>query len=96
MTWNPINIKQPPFHVRHSELKRYSEESAYRSVCPKCEKGILFVKRDHQTLELLAHDTCSHCGQLVIYEDKEIGGEPVKPLSPELQKKLHNFMKSVS
>jgi len=70
------NDKKLPLLVSHTDLERVSE-SPYRSRCPACNKGVLFVHRDQTTLALINADRCTYCGQLVIYTDKIIAGEPV-------------------
>jgi hypothetical protein len=72
----PPNLRNPPQHIKHTELRR-TGESAYRSVCPVCGKGVLFVRRDQESLALVNLDGCVICGQTFIYTDKEINGEPV-------------------
>ncbi len=85
------NLNQPPVYVRHAELERYSEESDYRSVCPTCKKGLLLVRRDHETLELTAVDNCTRCAQTVVYEDAAIAGEPVQPLPEKTKEALRTW-----
>lgn len=60
-----------PIKVRHADLERASDNSAYRSQCPKCADGILPIRRDLETLQLEALDFCLGCGQAFIYEDIE-------------------------
>jgi len=55
--------------VYHSSLKRFDDESPYKSVCPFCAKGILPMTRDQRTHKLLDTDMCLCCGQLVKYAD---------------------------
>jgi uncharacterized protein (DUF983 family) len=74
----PVNTKAEPLHVLHAQLKRSDEESRYRSHCPVCTEGVLFLRRDQKTLVLLAEDNCIACGQRIIYDDIE-----------ELRKKDH-------
>lgn len=70
------NLKQPLQFVRHTELKRASDESAYRSLCPVCEEGILLIRRfSLQDPRLSKFDNCSLCAQTFFYEDDEINGE---------------------
>ncbi len=71
------NWNADPMPVRHTDLERHGE-SPYRSKCPKCERGILLVRRDQKTFQLLAEDRCISCAQLVVYLDDEIGSEPVQ------------------
>jgi hypothetical protein len=78
----PRNVRNPPIHVNHSELKRWgSGESPYRSVCPVCETGPLLVCRDQTTFLLINVDRCLDCGQTVIYNDRSINNEPVAQLA---------------
>ena len=71
------NIKKKPIHVQHKELERYDESSDYRSLCPVCKTGILLVRRDQITCQLIEQDHCLLCGQAFIYDDidefKKIG-----------------------
>ena len=60
-----------PITVRHADLERDSEESAYKSKRPECKIGILAMRRDLQTYQLQALDFCLGCGQAFIYEDIE-------------------------
>lgn len=66
-----------PVTVSHADLKRFSDESPYRSYCPVCETGVLLVNRDQQTFVLINVDRCTYCAQTIIYSDKAIAGEPV-------------------
>jgi len=63
------NINREPIHVQHKELERYDESSDYRSLCPVCEEGILLVRRDQSTYQLIEQDNCLLCGQAFIYDD---------------------------
>lgn len=63
------NAKAKTLEVRHSELKPWSDDSAYKGECPACEEGILLVRRDGDTLELLEYDRCIVCAQSVRYLD---------------------------
>lgn len=59
-----------PIRVKHSELSRPAEaENKYVSVCPSCPDGLLLLRRDIKTLELLELDLCIGCGQEFLYED---------------------------
>ncbi len=58
-----------PVAVRHAELERVSEKSAYKSKCPKCVDGILAMRRDVESFKLSALDFCLGCGQAFWYED---------------------------
>ena len=64
------NLKLPPLDLKHKELKR-TGDSAFRSECPHCQVGILFVQRDPTTFKLLKDDCCTYCGRRVIYTDME-------------------------
>jgi len=73
----PKNMTAPVCRVMHKDLKRYND-SAYKSQCPECSTGVLFVYRNIKTLELQASDRCSCCGQRFQYMDiasmrKELG-----------------------
>ena len=63
-----ININKEPITVKHSELTREGD-SMFRSTCPVCKEGMLLVKRDQLTFEVLTEDRCVLCGQQVIYSD---------------------------
>ena len=64
------NYENDPIKINHSELKRYSDESAYKSDCPMCHVGILLVGRDDD-FKLSENDICIACGQQFIYKDIE-------------------------
>ena len=64
-----LNINEPAYHIAHKDLERYDDRSAFRSVCPVCEKGILLVRRDASTMQLEEDDYCTHCAQHIIYSD---------------------------
>jgi hypothetical protein len=70
------NIDESPVNVRHEDLKR-TGDSPFRSWCPVCDEGILLVGRIGKWLKRA--DRCTLCGQLVIYRDVEIAGEPFEP-----------------
>lgn len=67
----PVNYDKEPIRVNHADLFREDDNSAYRSSCPRCDLGILFVHRDQETFVLQAEDRCVVCGQKFIYEDIE-------------------------
>ncbi len=71
-----------PVTVSHTDLKRWSDESPYRSRCPVCDQGILLVNRDQTTLALINVDRCTYCAQMIIYSDKAIAGEAVVDVRP--------------
>lgn len=59
-----------PIKVKHSELNRPAEApNNYVSVCPSCPDGVLLLRMDIETRELLERDICIQCGQEFIYED---------------------------
>lgn len=60
------NIHKEPIRVKHSELKR-SGDSVYKSICPACDRGLLLMQRDQETLKLLTADRCIFCGQSFEY-----------------------------
>lgn len=64
------NIKEAVIRIEHSKLERASEESMYKSKCPRCESGILLVRRE-RTMELSEYDSCICCGQRFVYTDIE-------------------------
>ena len=64
------NLKKSPVIVNHKQLIRIGD-SPYRSKCPFCENGILFVYRNEKTFELEQKDCCIVCGQRVEYADIE-------------------------
>lgn len=82
MTAVPLlaNLDAAPRPVLHAELERDTSESAYRSMCPACTEGMLFVARDPKTFRLLREDRCTWCSQRVVYQDENIGGEALPPL----------------
>lgn len=66
----PTNVGKPPIRVKHSKLKRWSEDSPFKSICPACPDGILLMRRKQTPPhELEETDYCVGCGQAVIYED---------------------------
>jgi predicted RNA-binding Zn-ribbon protein involved in translation (DUF1610 family) len=69
------NIKRPPIRISHTKLKRWNEESPYKSLCPTCETGPLLIVRDHTSGRLTNVDRCLGCGQMVIYLDATINDE---------------------
>jgi hypothetical protein len=71
----PENYGKPLIEIWHLELTRECEDSAYRSKCPFCKNGVLFVGRDIKTLRLSRYDRCISCGQLIKYLDPYINNE---------------------
>jgi uncharacterized protein with PIN domain len=66
--------------VKLADLPKISENSIFRSKCPKCKDGILLVRREPDTLKLSAYDNCISCGQIFFYTDieewtKSVGGK---------------------
>lgn len=63
------NIDKPTVVVKHSELTRFND-SEYKSICPCCKEGILFVARSQEEPWcLLNNDICGLCGQHFQYSD---------------------------
>jgi hypothetical protein len=70
----------PVIRVKHSDLKLYSDTSAYRACCPLCTDGLLLVCRDpKQDYQLSRRDCCIVCGQVFYYTDEKIAGENLPP-----------------
>ena len=65
-----LNYENEPIKVNHSDLKRYSSESGYKSDCPICMTGILLVGRNDD-FSLSENDICVACGQRFVYKDIE-------------------------
>ena len=63
-----INVDEPPIRVKWVDLERVNRGGA-KSHCPECGAGTLLVRRDSNTLEILAEDNCILCGQQFIYTD---------------------------
>jgi NAD-dependent dihydropyrimidine dehydrogenase PreA subunit len=74
------NLQNPSRRVLHASLARLNTESAYKSICPVCPRGILLVVRHRTSFVIVNLDQCITCGQKFIYEDKFINGEPVMDL----------------
>ena len=68
------NYAEPRRHVAHRDLER-AYESAYKSICPECHDGVLFVQRDQTELTLMRSDMCTHCWCRFWYLDDTINGE---------------------
>ncbi len=78
------NVDAKPLRVSHADLQRFGNtDSAYRRLCPVCLKGALMVTRDRVSRMLVNVDRCTHCGQVLIYSDRFIGGEPVSHIEKE-------------
>lgn len=82
------NLKKPPIEVKHSELERASDESAYRSICPVCHEGVLLISRPIGVFKLRRDERCTLCGQTFWYTDDTVNGETFvdvpKHLTPEI------------
>jgi hypothetical protein len=63
-----ININEPVIEVDHKDLERYGG-GFFKSVCPKCEEGLLLIGRENETLILKEMDYCVLCGQHYRYLD---------------------------
>lgn len=64
-----IRRAQNLIQVRHQDLPRADDESIYRSKCPSCNGGLLLLRRDQITLNIMVTDLCIQCGQAVEYSD---------------------------
>ncbi len=62
------NINKETILMKYSNLKRWDNDSNYKSICPICG-GLLPMQRDPQTFLLLNKDRCIMCGQSFIYSD---------------------------
>ena len=72
------NMKADPVKACHAQLEPFrGTESPYRKLCPTCREGALLVRRDQGSMMLTNVDRCTHCGQVVVYSDRFINGEPV-------------------
>lgn len=70
----PSNFDRPMIKVKHSSLKRVSENTL-RTFCTVCNKGILLMDRDIKTFKLSRKDRCIRCGQSFYYTDETIDGQ---------------------
>jgi len=66
------NFELAPLKVKHADLERANDESAYRSKCPVCKKGVLMMRRDLKTARLEDYDFCCLCAQRFEYEDIDV------------------------
>jgi hypothetical protein len=65
------NASLPAMEVRHQDLERV-DGSPFRSKCPNCKDGVLFMRREApKTHYLSTHDNCTFCGRTFIYPDLE-------------------------
>lgn len=69
------NLLAPTQRVSHASLARVSG-SVFRSKCPACPDGVLFVRRTRE-LHLSNVDRCICCGQRFVYTDASIAGCPL-------------------
>lgn len=72
------HMNAPTEDVTHAALTRTCGDTAYRSNCPHCIVGVLPVRREQETLQLLDFDRCTWCGQVFRYTDTTINGEPLR------------------
>ena len=73
-----FNVSLPPLEIKHQSLERV-DDSIFRSKCPHCQEGILFMKRiAPKTLFLSTEDMCTSCGRRFIYTDIEPNNIMVK------------------
>lgn len=72
-----VNMDAEEIRVFHRFALQRSGESAYRSHCPKCGVGLLLVRRNQQTMQLLRRDRCTSCAQAFYYMDDAINDEPL-------------------
>lgn len=69
--------------VEHASLTKLSSESIFKVFCPVCKEGVLFVRRDNKTFNLIRSDVCCLCGQRFWYTDIWIGPEVFAQSSDE-------------
>ena len=69
MAPSPNNIGRPVEFVYHALLDRDPDGNRLASTCPVCHQGMLLLRRDPETFELLDHDHCILCGQQFVYLD---------------------------
>lgn len=72
------NYGQPVIVVAHATLEKWRQDSPFRVGCPVCG-GLLLVRRDQATFQLMRDDLCVRCGQRFHYTDTMIGGELLPP-----------------
>jgi hypothetical protein len=72
------NLAAAPICVDHASLEKMSENSCFLVACPKCQQGLLLVRRNLETWQLQRTDMCTLCGQRFVYTDAEIAGERLK------------------
>lgn len=59
-----------PIKVAHADLMRRDSDSPYKSICPVCNEGTLYVHRNPvYPYYLMNTDQCTNCGQKFIYGD---------------------------
>jgi hypothetical protein len=70
----PENLDRAPMRVRHQFL--HPVDAPFKARCVLCG-GLVPVRRNDK-MELTRRDRCVLCGQLYIYLDDTIGGEPLE------------------
>lgn len=85
----PVNMDRPPLRVHHVYLQPLDglllePGPGYKAICPFCG-GLLPVYRNQETMVLSRRDRCVRCGQMFIYLDEKICGEPLEPLDAETE-----------
>ncbi len=66
------NFGKPVLQVNWFDLGRLAiDRNSHRSCCPTCTGGVLTMHRHAESLELLAEDLCTLCGQRIVYLDIE-------------------------
>lgn len=63
------NREKPIIDIEWTKLRCANEFTYFKSDCPVCGYGLLFVGRDRNTLELEEHDWCTFCNQRFRYKD---------------------------
>lgn len=70
------NVAKPLLYVYYADLAE-TVEGQLRRECPVCALGILLLRRDEVTLEILPDDICTMCGQRVRFPDYHLIGKAV-------------------
>lgn len=70
------NLDKPLLFVYYADLTE-AVVGQLRRECPVCACGILLLRRDEATLEILPDDICTLCGQRVRFLDHELIGKEV-------------------
>lgn len=64
------NVGAPLVRVNHASLERTDPDlSVFRSNCPKCDHGMLLMRRNRETFAIQRDDRCTLCGQAFRYTD---------------------------